>query len=166
VTYQRKPTLKDDELDPALSEVSRTVIGCAIDIHKTLGPGFHRSVYEKALGVELKGHNVEHAINHHFDVMYKGQKVGEHEVSLYVDSRFAVQVMAEDRDLSGFDRDALRAQLRAAELDLGLIINFNRRRLRDGLVRVLNPDRIEQLRGDQHGDYDDYEDDHDGGDDE
>ena len=58
--YQRKPTLKDDELDPALSEVSRTVIGCAIDIHKTLGPGFDRSVYEKALSVELKEHNVEH----------------------------------------------------------------------------------------------------------
>ncbi len=161
MTYQRKPTLKDDELDPALSEVSRTVIGCAIDIHKTLGPGFDRSVYERALAVEFKEHNVEHDLNHAFAIEYKGQKIGEHHVSLYVDNRFAVQVLAEDRELSGFDRDALRAQLRAAELDLGLIINFNRRRLRDGLVRVLNPDRIDQLRGDQaHDDYeDDYEDD-------
>ena len=78
-----------------------------------------------------------------------------------MDNRFAVQILAEDRDLSGFDRDALRAQLRSAELDLGLIINFDRRRLRDGLVRVLNPDRIDQLRGDQaHDGYSDgYEDD-------
>lgn len=167
MTYQRKPTLKDDELDPALSEVSRTVIGCAIDIHKTLGPGFDRSVYEKALSVELASHNVEHDIDHAFPLEYKGKSIGEHRVSLYVDNRFAVQVLAEDRDLSGFDRDALRAQLRAAELDLGLIINFNRRRLRDGLVRVLNPDRIEQLRGEPHDD-DEYEDDddHDEGDDE
>lgn len=167
MTYQRKPTLKDDELDPALSEVSRTVIGCAIDIHKTLGPGFDRSVYEKALGVELAEHAVEHRLNHAFPLEYKGKPVGEHRVSLYVDNRFAVQVIAEDRDLSGFDRDALRAQLRAAQLDLGLIINFNRRRLRDGLVRVLNPDRIEQLRGEPHdeADYPDV-DDHDEGEDE
>ena len=168
MTYQRKPTLKDDELDPALSEVSRTVIGCAIDIHKTLGPGFDRSVYEEALGVELREHNVEHSLNHAFSLEYKGQRIGEHHVSLYVDHRFAVQVLAEDRELSGFDRDALRAQLRAAELDLGLIINFNRRRLRDGLVRVLNPDRIDQLRGDHHDDGEEYEDDddHDEGEDE
>lgn len=169
MTYQRKPTLKDDELDPALSEVSRTVIGCAIDIHKALGPGFDRSIYEKALSVELAAHSVEHDVDHAFPLEYKGQTIGEHRVSLYVDNRFAVQVLAEDRELSGFDRDALRAQLRAAELDLGLIINFNRRRLRDGLVRVLNPDRIDQLRGEHHEDDDDYEDDdheHDEGDDE
>lgn len=158
MTYQRKPTLKDDELDPALSEVSRIVIGCAIDIHKTLGPGFDRSVYEQALAVELREHDVDFEVNHSFPIEYKGTRVGEHCVSLYVDHRFAVKILAEDRELSGFDRDALRAQLRAAELDLGLIINFDRRRLRDGLVRVLNPDRIEHLRGDHHDD-DEYEDD-------
>jgi len=161
--HQRKPTLKDDELDPTLSDVSRTVIGCAIEIHKALGPGFDRSVYEKALGVELGTHSVNHKVGHEFPLEHKGQKIGVHRVSLYVDERFAVQVLAEDRDVSGFDRDAMRAQLRAAGLDLGLIINFNRRRLRDGLVRVLNPDRIESIRGrrdeDDDSDTEGYEDD-------
>lgn len=158
--HQRKPTLKDDELDPSLSDVSRTVIGSAIEIHKALGPGFDRSVYENALSVELKAQSVRHTVNHEFPVEYKNQRVGSHRVSLYVDDRFAVQVLAEDRDVSGFDRDAMRAQLRAAGLDLGLIINFNRRRLRDGLVRVLNPDRIDSIRGGRHDDeHDDYEDD-------
>lgn len=156
--HPRKPTLKDDELDPTLSDVSRTVIGCAIEIHKALGPGFDRSVYEKALGVELAGHSVNHKVGHEFPLEHKGQKIGVHRVSLYVDDRFAVQVLAEDRDLSGFDRDAMRAQLRAADLDLGLIINFNRRRLRDGLVRVLNPDRIESIRGGKPGEGDDSDD--------
>ncbi len=150
--HQRKPTLKDDELDPTLSDVSRTVIGSAIEIHKALGPGFDRTVYEKALAVELASHGVTHQLHHEFPIEYKGQQVGAHRVSLYVDDRFAVQVLTEDRDVSGFDRDAMRAQLRAANLDLGLIINFNRRRLRDGLVRVLNPDRIESIRGGRHDD--------------
>lgn len=160
MNYNRKPTLKDDELDPSLAEVSRTVIGCAIEIHKTLGPGFDRSVYENALAKELREHEVDFDLRHSFPVHYKDEKVGEHTVSFYVDERFVVQVLAEDRDVSGFDRDALRAQLRAADLDLGLIVNFHRRRLRDGLVRVLNPDRIDSIRGHQHDDDDDddYED--------
>jgi len=157
--HHRKPTLRDDELDPALSEVSRTVIGCAIEIHKTLGPGFERGAYEKALAVELKEHGVDYSVGHSFPLEDMGEQVGEHRVSLFVDNRFVVQVLAEDREVGGFDRDALRAQLRAAELDLGLIINFDRRRLRDGLVRVLNPDRIDSLRGGEPGDHDDeYED--------
>lgn len=156
--HQRRPTLKDDELDPALSEVSRIVIGRAIDIHKTLGPGFERSAYVNALSIGLKEENVEHDVDHAFDLEYEGKKVGEHRVSLYVDGRFVVQVLAEDREITGFDRDVLRAQLRAAELDLGLIINFHRRRVRDGLVRVLNPDRIDYIRGDGHHDDDEYED--------
>jgi GxxExxY protein len=157
--HTRKPTLKDDELDPTLSDVSRTVIGSAIEIHKALGPGFDRAVYEKALSVELAAQSVKHGLGHEFSIEYKGQKIGTHRVSLYVDDRFAVQVLAEDRDLSGFDRDAMRAQLRAANLDLGLIINFHRRRLRDGLVRVLNPDRIESIRGGHHDGDDGYGDD-------
>lgn len=163
MSYNRKPTLKDDELDPSLAEVSRTVIGCAIEIHKTLGPGFDRSVYENALAHELRKHEVDFGLRHAFPVEYDGEKVGEHTVSFYVDERFVVQVLAEDRDVTGFDRDSLRAQLRAADLDLGLIINFHRRRLRDGLVRVLNPDRIDSIRGHQHDDDDDddYEDEED-----
>ena len=146
--HERRPTLSDDELDPALSEVSRKVIGCAIEIHRTLGPGFDSSVYQNALSRDLNAAGVRHALNHTFPVMYQGSEVGRHGFSLYVDERFVVQVMTDPEEIGGFERTALRAQLRAADLELGLIINFNRRRLKDGgLVRVLNPDRLDSLRG-------------------
>ena len=158
MSHQRRPTLKNDELDPALTEVSRRVIGCAIEIHKTLGPGFDASVYENALSLELKQEGVAHVVNHAFPVMYKGQNVGSHPVSFYVDDRFAVQVMTVDREIDGFDRTAFRAQLRAADLELGLMINFHRRRLKDGgLVRVLNPDKLETMRGHDDDDSMDHE---------
>ncbi|MCA9293296.1 MAG: GxxExxY protein [Phycisphaerales bacterium] len=167
-TRGRRPAIRNEELDPALTEVSRRVIGCAIEIHKALGPGFDRAVYEKAMSIELKDADVPHESNYSFPIHYGGQNIGEHSVSLFVDDRFVVQVMASDDEVSGFDRTVLRSQLRAADLELGLIINFGRRRLKDGgLVRVLNPDKLDQMRSnadddhdDDEGDYDDeYEDD-------
>jgi len=153
---RRRPTLRNDELDPALTEVSRKVIGCAIDIHKSLGPGFDASVYERALSIELKECGVGHDLHFSFPIHYGGQDIGHHSVSLFVDERFVVQVFADDREISGYDRTVLRSQLRAADLELGLIINFSRRRLKDGgLVRVLNPDKLDALRGDEDEDYED-----------
>ena len=133
--------------------MSRKVIGCAIDIHRALGPGFDASVYERALSIELNECGVPHDLNFSFPIHYGGQDIGHHSVSLFVDERFVVQVIGIDREVSGYDRTALRSQLRAADLELGLIINFSRRRLKDGgLVRVLNPDKLEALRGDDDED--------------
>ncbi len=151
--YERRPPITNDELDPALTEVSRKVIGCAIELHKTLGPGFDQSLYENALSQELTQAGVKHSLGHVFPVHYNGREVGTTRVSLFVDDRFVVQVMTYDDEVGGYERTALRSQLRAADLELGLIINFARRRLKDGgLVRVLNPDKLDALRG---GDEDD-----------
>ena len=154
----RRPTLRNDELDPALTEVSRAVIGCAIEIHKAIGPGFGTEVYEKALSAELDAEGVDHEMDHTFGLEYRGRSIGEHRVSHFVDERFVVQVLADNREIDGFDRASLRSQLRAADLELGLIINFHRRRLKDGgLVRVLNPDKLEELRGEHEEMYEDAE---------
>jgi hypothetical protein len=66
--------------------------------------------------------------------------------------------MCEFRDVSSGDRASLRAQLKASDLTLGLITNFAGRRLTDGLVRVLNVDKIRAERGEDFND-----DAHDGG---
>ncbi|MFG0275342.1 MAG: GxxExxY protein [Phycisphaerales bacterium] len=144
-------SVRTEDLDPQLTEVSRKVIGSAIEVHKSLGPGFDLSVYEKALGIELEKEGVSFALRHRVPVAYKGEPVGEVELGMYVNDRFAVQLMAERREIDGLDRTALRAQLRAADLELGLIINFAERRLKDGLVRVLNPDKL-NLGSDDEGD--------------
>ena len=61
-SHHRRPTLSNDELDPALTDVSRKVIGCAIEIHKALGPGFDASIYENALSNELSAADVSHHV--------------------------------------------------------------------------------------------------------
>ena len=151
----KRQTLRDDELDPALAEVSRAVIGSSIEIHKSLGPGFDAGVYEQALSAELKKQGVEHDLDYKFDVEYAGQTVGTARVSLYVAERFVVRVLDSPDEVGGLERDSLRGLIKNADLDMGLIINFCRKRLRDGLVRVLNPERIDAIRGESaHGDED------------
>jgi hypothetical protein len=92
---------------------------------------------------------------HEFDVVYAGEKVGTVMSDLYVEDRFVVDLMARPGEIGSYERSALRAQLRAADLELGLIINFAERRLKDGLVRVLNPEKLNAMRGDQEDDMED-----------
>ena len=143
------------ELDPNLTDMSRRVIGCAIEVHKALGPGFDESCYVNALKIEMNKAGLKYKLNHAFDVVYAGEKVGSATADLYVEDRFVVDLMARPGEIGSYERSSVRAQLRAADLELGLIINFCERRLKDGLVRVLNPDKLNAMRGDDE----EYEDD-------
>jgi GxxExxY protein len=157
----RRPAVPLEALDPTLTDVSRRVIGFAIEVHKTLGPGFTKEVYGSALAVELEEAGIDYSRDSKVAVTYRDRQVGELTLDLIVHARFAVTIMDEPREIDGLDRTTLRAQLRAADLELGLIINFGERRLKDGLVRVLNPDKLNAMKGDQHDGDDDgeYEDD-------
>ncbi len=138
------------ELDPALTEVSRRLIGCAIEVHKGIGPGYARDIYLRALELELKAAGVPFEAGRRYSVNYRGQSIGEIAADLVIDSRFVVSVLADRGEVGGAERGGVRALLRAADMELGLIINFSERRLKDGLVRVLNPDKIPSLRGHDH----------------
>lgn len=143
------------ELDPNLTDMSRRVIGCAIEVHKALGPGFDESCYVNALKIEMNKAGLKYKLDHAFDVVYAGEKVGSATADLYVEDRFVVDLMARPGEIGSYERSSVRAQLRAADLELGLIINFCERRLKDGLVRVLNPDKLNAMRDDDE----EYEDD-------
>jgi GxxExxY protein len=147
------------ELDPALTAISHKLIGCARDVHMALGPGYEEAVYVEALKAELTAQDIAFKSEHAFPVTYKGQKVGHTVADLYIADRFLVEVMAEPRDVSSYDRAVLRAQLKAGDLELGLIINFAGRLLKDGLVRVLNPEKL-GLRKPGHDDAGDDHHDH------
>lgn len=135
------------ELDPALTGTSHKVIGCARDVHMALGPGFDRTVYLHAIIDEMRTQGIDFKPDHAFDVRFKDKVVGKCVADLFIADRFIVQIMSRPGEIGSYERAALRAQLRAADLELGLIINFAGRLLKDGLVRVLNPDKLAALRG-------------------
>lgn len=135
------------ELDPALTEVSRKLIGAAIEVHKGLGPGFDKNVYQKALELELTALGVAFSSGHSVPVIYRGKQVGVRVADLLIDNRFICDVLAHRGEVGASERTSLRAALHAADLELGLIINFAERRLKDGLVRVLNPAKLNLSEG-------------------
>lgn len=144
------------DLDPALTAVSHTVIGCARDVHMALGPGYEAAVYAEAMKAEMTERGVAFTVRHPFDVKYKSRVVGQAVADLFVADRFLLHVLAKPGEVCSYERARLRATLKAADLELGLIINFAGRLVKDGLVRVLNPDKIQSLRGAPAGaDHDD-----------
>jgi GxxExxY protein len=142
------------ELDPALTDVSRKVIGCAIEVHRSLGPGFAEEVYLQSLAMELSAIGVAFTSHEQIPVLYKDQRVGTITADLHIEGRFIVEVMARPGEIGSHERSGLRAQLKASDHELGLIINFAERRLKDGLVRVLNMEKININRGEEGGEDD------------
>lgn len=132
-------------LDPELTDISRRVIGCAIEVHKALGPGLPIEIYNQALQIELKAADIDHVADRKIDITYQDKLVGQVTASLFVEDRFIVDLVARPGEVGTGERLQTRAKLRALELELGLIINFAQRRLKDGLVRVLNPDQLKEL---------------------
>lgn len=147
------------ELDPALTAVSHKLIGCARDVHMNLGQGYDKAAYFEAMKQELTAMGIAFAVNHPLAVKYKGQSVGTTSADLFIDGKFLVEIASHPGEVDSWQRLQLRAKLKAADLELGLILNFGGRLLKDGLVRVLNPDKIKMLRdGDEPADFvDDHE---------
>ncbi|MEM8756315.1 MAG: GxxExxY protein [Planctomycetota bacterium] len=155
----RRRGLPLSELDPALTDKSRIVIGAAIEVHKALGPGFSRDIYLNALRHEFADAGLDYELDVEFEVVYKDHDLGGVTIDIFVEERFAVEILARPGQIGSLERLALRSKLRAADVELGLIINFAERRLKDGLVRVLNPDKLNLQRDDEP--QDDHEDDRD-----
>ena len=104
-------------------ELSRRVIEAAIAVHKALGPGFLESVYENALCIELSRMGIRFEQQKVVDIYYQGEEVGQHRLDLLIEGVFLVELKAVSALEDVFFAIA-RAQMRAADIDDGIIMNF------------------------------------------
>jgi GxxExxY protein len=124
------------EPDQQLDELAHAVIGAALEVHRVLGPGLLEAVYEEALCVELSSRRIPFVRQHSFRVEYRGSVVGEGRVDLLVDAALVVEIEAVSALNDVFLAQTL-SYLKALDLQLGLLINFNEKLLRDGIRRVV-----------------------------
>ncbi|HAI13551.1 MAG TPA: GxxExxY protein [Phycisphaerales bacterium] len=123
-------------LDSETELLAKTVISAAIEVHRTLGPGFLESVYEAALCAELNHRNIPHVCQAVYPVLYKGKTIGEHRLDIVVDHKIIIELKAVEK-LSPVHSAQLLSYLKATEMRLGLLMNFNDETLKAGLKRIV-----------------------------
>ena len=124
------------EPDSELDGWAHKVIGAALEVHRTLGPGFLESIYGQALCVELMDRGVPFRRQVPISVRYKAQIVGHGQMDLLVADRLVVELKAVEA-LAQIHAVQVRSYLKATGLNLGLLINFNVPLLQQGIRRII-----------------------------
>jgi GxxExxY protein len=127
------------EIRPVVENVlTDQIIGCAIEVHRHLGPGLLESVYEECLCYELSQLGLRFERQVHLPVTYKGIKLEcGHKLDLMVEDSVVVELKAVD-DLTPVHQAQLLTYLKTSKKKVGLLINFNVQFLKNGLKRVVN----------------------------
>jgi GxxExxY protein len=117
--------------------LSNRVIGCAIEVHRHLGPGLLESAYRRCLAYELQASALSFETERSMPVHYKGADLEcGFRMDLVVENQLLVELKAVDRLLPIHDAQVL-TYLRMAKLKVGLLINFHTRILGDGIRRFV-----------------------------
>lgn len=115
------------------SELSRRVIGCAIEVHRGLGPGLLESAYEQCLAHELRLNGISFQLQHPLPVSHKGLLLDcGYRVDVFVEGQIILELKSVE-SLLGVHEAQLLTYMRLAGVRHGLLINFNVQRLKDGL---------------------------------
>jgi GxxExxY protein len=135
-TTLRHRGLHYEEPKPELDVLAHKVIGAAIEVHRVLGPGFHESVYENALCIELDLAAIPFERQRDLAVQYKGHEVGTGRIDILVDGGLIVELKAVD-NLTSVHSAQVISYLKVSGCRLALLMNFNMYALRDGIKRVV-----------------------------
>ncbi|WP_428356978.1 GxxExxY protein [Methyloprofundus sp.] len=115
------------------SDLSNRVIGCAIEVHKVLGPGLLESSYQQCLAHEFTINQLEFKLEHPLSVKYK---------EIYLDCGYRLDFLIEDKiilelksieQLKGIHEAQLLTYMKLANIKQGFLINFNVKLLKQGL---------------------------------
>ena len=118
-------------------ELSHRVIGCAVEVHRHLGPGLLESAYEQCLAHELSLGRIPFKLQHPLPIAYKGILLDcGYRLDLVVDDSLILELKAVERLLPIHEAQLL-TYLKVANRRIGLLINFNVPILRDGLKRMV-----------------------------
>jgi GxxExxY protein len=119
-----------------LRRVTEAIVGAAIEVHRTLGPGLLEGAYEACLAHELalRGHSIER--QRILPVTYKGVTVDHAlRIDLIVDDAVIVELKAVSEVMPAHEAQLL-TYLRLSGYDVGLLLNFHARLLRNGIRRM------------------------------
>lgn len=126
------------EENDRLDQITRKIIGAAIEVHKAVRPGLLESAYQACLAFELRQNALQVAEQVPLPLLYKEVKLDcGYRIDLLVEDSIIVEIKAVEQ-LSAIHDAQLLSYLRLAHKRVGLLINFHSRLLKSGLKRIVN----------------------------
>ena len=121
------------------NDISYKIIGAAIEVHRHLGgPGLLESIYESALCYELSLQGLKIEKQKLVPVKYKGVVIREpYLLDILIENKVIIEVKAVEKE-NEIRKAQLLTYLRLSNLKLGLLINFGRTSVKDGICRIVN----------------------------
>ncbi len=115
-----KNKIKDD--------LTYKIIGFAMKVHSVLGNGFQEVIYQRALAIEMKNHDLSFAREMEMEIYYEGEKIGTRRVDFFVEDRVMVELKALIR-LEDVHLAQAMNYCQAYNLPIGLLVNFGSKSL-------------------------------------
>jgi len=110
------------------SDITQKIIGCAMEVHSTLGNGFQEVIYQRALEIELKEAGLHYVREFDMPVMYKKMQIGNRRVDFLIEDKISCELKAVI-ELEKVHLAQAINYLEAYNLEVGLLLNFGNTRL-------------------------------------
>jgi len=121
-----------------INKLSSEIIGAAIEVHKSLGPGLLESAYEECLTHELGLRDLSVKRQVPVPVVYKGKKLDcGYRLDVVVENAIILELKSCEK-IEPIHKAQLLTYLRLSGFNLGLLLNFNVSVMKDGIVRIVN----------------------------
>jgi GxxExxY protein len=120
------------------NQISEIISGCAIEVHKNLGPGLLENAYEQCLYYEIGSKGLWIEKQKPLPLVYKEIKLeAGYRIDLWVENKLIIEVKSVEF-LNEVHLAQVMTYFRVSECKLGLLLNFNVLRLKEGIRRVVN----------------------------
>lgn len=106
-----------------INQLTHKIIGCCMEVHRTLGNGFQEVVYQRALAIEFRLQNLAFEREKEMPLEYKGEDIGTRRVDFFVESSVMVEIKAVEQILDVHKAQAIN-YCEAYKIADGLLINF------------------------------------------
>jgi GxxExxY protein len=118
-------------------KLSNRVIGCAIEVHKNLGPGLLESTYEQCLAYEMKRSKIQFKLQQPLPVEYKSVKLDcGYRIDMLVENKIIVELKSVDNILP-IHQAQLLTYMKLSGIRIGLLMNFNVKYMKAGIKRMV-----------------------------
>jgi GxxExxY protein len=120
------------------NELSGIILGCAIEVHKQLGPGLLESAYQECLYFELRNKGLNVIKEKPMPIIYKEIKLDHgYRIDLLVENKVVIEIKTVESFTDVHTAQVL-TYLKLGNYRLGLLLNFHVASLKNGIKRIIN----------------------------